>query len=75
MTNKANNDVRTAAKNAGIALWMLAAYIGVSEPTITRWMRFELSDEVKKKMFMAIRHISEKKEVAAYENANNNGSR
>lgn len=72
MANKANNDVRTAAKNAGITLWMLAAYIGVSEPTITRWMRFELSDEVKEKMFMAIRHISEKKEAAAaYENADN----
>lgn len=38
-----NLSLRQRAKSAGIPLWKIASYIGVSEPTITRWLRVPLS--------------------------------
>lgn len=52
-----NSDVRTAAKNAGVFLYQIAAAIGISEPTMTRKMRFELSSEEKQPIFDAIEKI------------------
>lgn len=52
-----NADVREAAKNAGIFLYQVAAAMGISEPTMTRKLRFELSDAEKKPLFEAIEHI------------------
>jgi len=52
-----NIDVRTAAKNAGVFLYQIAAAIGISEPTMTRKLRFELSDQEKKPIFEAIESI------------------
>ena len=60
-----NSDVRTAAKNAGVFLYQIAAAMGISEPTMTRKLRFELSDNEKKPIYEAIeRIITEKKEGA-----------
>ena len=60
-----NSDVRTAAKNAGVFLYQIAAAMGISEPTMTRKLRFELSDSEKKPIFEAIERIrTEKKEGA-----------
>ncbi len=60
-----NADVRTAAKNAGVFLYQIAAAMGISEPTMTRKLRFELSDNEKKPIFEAIERIrTEKKEGA-----------
>lgn len=42
-----NADVRTAAKNAGVFLYQVAEAMGISEPTMTRKLRFELSEEEK----------------------------
>ncbi len=52
-----NSDVRTAAKNAGVFLYQIAAAIGISEPTMTRKMRFELSEQEKQPIFDAIEKI------------------
>lgn len=52
-----NIDVRTAAKNAGVFLYQVAAAMGISEPTMTRKLRFELSDQEKKPIFEAIESI------------------
>lgn len=60
-----NSDVRTAAKSAGVFLYQIAAVMGISEPTMTRKLRFELSDNEKKPIFEAIERIrTEKKEGA-----------
>ena len=60
-----NSDVRTAAKSAGVFLYQIAAVMGISEPTMTRKRRFELSDNEKKPIFEAIERIrTEKKEGA-----------
>ena len=60
-----NSDVRTAAKSAGVFLYQIAAVMGISEPTMTRKLRFELSDNEKKPIYEAIERIrTEKKEGA-----------
>lgn len=51
---KENQAVRQAAKTAGIPLWKVAASIGVSEPTLTRWLRFPLSEEKEARILSAI---------------------
>lgn len=58
--NNANADVRTAAKKAGVFLYQIAAAMGISEPTMTRKLRFELTDTEKKPIFKAIRDIEAK---------------
>ena len=39
-----NADVRDHAKKRGVKLWELATKMGISEPTMTRKLRAELSD-------------------------------
>ncbi|MBQ5318447.1 MAG: hypothetical protein J6K17_05095 [Oscillospiraceae bacterium] len=53
-----NADVRTAAKNAGVFLYQVAAAMGISEPTMTRKLRFELPDEEKQNIFETISKIA-----------------
>lgn len=60
-----NSDIRTAAKNAGVFLYQIAYAMGISEPTITRKLRFELSDEEKKPIFDAIEQIKNDKKKNA----------
>ena len=40
----ANEAIRKAVKDEGMHLWQLSDVLGVSEATITRWMRHEMSD-------------------------------
>lgn len=54
MIAKANQVVRKAARVAGIPLWMIAAEVGVSEPTLLRWLRFPLSPEREQQIMTAI---------------------
>ncbi len=51
---KENQAVRRAAKSAGVPLWKVAAAIGVSEPTIIRWLRFPLPEEKERRIMTAI---------------------
>ena len=44
---KKNVDVRKAAKDSGVFLWEIADKLGVSEPTLNRWLRKEMSDSQK----------------------------
>lgn len=57
-----NLDVRTAAKNAGVFLWEIADKFGVSEPTFIRYLRKELSEEMKAKALAAIEEIKRERE-------------
>lgn len=40
-----NNKIRVAARVAGVPFWKIAQKIGISEPTLTRWLRMPLSAE------------------------------
>lgn len=60
---RANNSIREMAKKNHVHLWEIAVDLGVSEPTITRWLRTELSEDRKKMVVDAIKRISERKEM------------
>lgn len=49
-----NQTVRRAARAAGIPLWRVARAIGVSEPTLTRWLRVPLSEDKERRVMAAI---------------------
>lgn len=51
---KQNEQVRKAARVAGIPLWKVADAIGVSEPTFMRWMRYPLPAEKESRIMEAI---------------------
>lgn len=51
---KENGVVRAAARVAGVPLWRVAAAIGVSEPTLTRWLRVPLPEDKERRIMAAI---------------------
>lgn len=51
---KENEKVRRAARIAGVPLWAIASKIGVSEPTLTRWLRLPLPEEKEARIMAAI---------------------
>ena len=50
-----NADVRNALKSHGVYIYELADVLGVSEPTLIRWLRKEWTEEQKAKAFDLIR--------------------
>lgn len=50
-----NAEIRNELKNRGMFLWELGPILGVSEPTVTRLMRKELSGEEKEEIIRKIR--------------------
>ena len=55
---KQNEDVRKAARAAGVPLWAVANEISVSEPTLTRWLRFPLPEDKENRVMAAISKLS-----------------
>ena len=55
-----NTDVRNAIKAAGVYQWQVAKACGISEVTLIRWLRDELSEERRKAIFAAIEALSRK---------------
>lgn len=53
-----NLETRSLAKENRVFLWQVAEHIGVSEPTITRWMRLPLPADKRKRIESAIREIA-----------------
>lgn len=51
---KENQSVRRAARVAGVPLWKVAAAVGVSEPTLTRWLRVPLPEDKEQRIMTAI---------------------
>ncbi len=49
-----NQGVRRAARASGVPLWRVAAAIGVSEPTLTRWLRVPLPEDKERRIMAAI---------------------
>ena len=56
---KQNEHIRKLARIEGIAQWQICLKIGVSVPTLTRWMRQPLPPEKEKRILDAIKELSE----------------
>lgn len=52
-----NEEIKNKLRNHGIRMWELSDAIGVSESTIYRWMRHELSKEQRGVIDSAIRTL------------------
>lgn len=55
---KANQTIREIAKRKGVKHWQIAEYLGISEPTIMRWLRVPLSAERERTITEAIEAIA-----------------
>ncbi|WP_028508841.1 hypothetical protein [Ruminococcus sp. NK3A76] len=58
----ANKIIRDELKTRGVRHWELAHELGVSEQTLVRWLRFELSEDRQLEMLMKIEEIAKRKE-------------
>lgn len=58
----ANKIIRDELKARGVRHWELAHELGVSEQTLVRWLRFELSEERQLDMLMKIEEVAKRKE-------------
>ncbi len=56
---EANKHIRRAARIANVPLWKIAAAVGVSEPTLTRWLRFPLDADKEAHIMAAISELSQ----------------
>lgn len=61
----ANTDIRTTAKEKKVRFWEVAEYLKISEPTMSRKLRRELSEREKKYFLDIIDDIAAEKENAA----------
>ena len=55
---KANQDIRDYAAQKGVYFWEIALKLGISEPTMTRWMRVELSADKRREIEQIIDDIA-----------------
>lgn len=62
---KSNFDVRERASTSGVYLWQVAAALGVSEPTLFRRLRTELSKDEKECIFKVIDRIEAERKAGA----------
>lgn len=53
-----NKEVRRAARIANVPIWKVVYALGISEPTIFRWLRTELPEEKKSAILEAIDKLS-----------------
>lgn len=53
-----NKDIREAARVNNVKLWQIADVLKISEPTMTRKLRHELSDEEKAKIYAIIEELA-----------------
>lgn len=62
MAKKENEAIRRAARIADVPLWAVAAELGISEPTLMRWLRFPLSEEKEHRVMTAIDRLAKEAE-------------
>ena len=55
---KANQKVREQAQKMGVKHWQIAEHLGISEPTIMRWLRVPLSEERERAIMAAIKELT-----------------
>lgn len=49
-----NADLKEKMKNRGVRQWQIAEYIGISESVLSRYMRHELSSDLRDRVLNAI---------------------
>lgn len=59
---KANQKVRELAQKTGVKHWQIAEHLGISEPTIMRWLRVPLSEDREKAIMTAIMELAKEGE-------------
>lgn len=64
---KANADIRAAAKEAGVYLYSIAFKMGVSENTLTRLLRRELPAAKKSELLQIVEEIRAEKQKTPIE--------
>lgn len=57
MIEQPNMQIRKECKRYGIPLWMLAQKVGISEQTLIRWLREELSEERRAQLNLIIEEL------------------
>ena len=56
-TKNTNETIRATMKANNIYIWMVADELGVSEWTLCRWLRHQVSKELEAKILEAIKQI------------------
>lgn len=59
-----NNEIRSAAKNAGVRLWEVAAAYGINDGNFSRKLRQELPQEEKEKILAIIDRLAQERQEA-----------
>ena len=59
-----NKEIRSAAKNAGVRLWEVAAAYGINDGNFSRKLRQELPREEKEKILAIINRLAQEKQEA-----------
>lgn len=59
-----NKEIRSAAKNAGVRLWEVAAAYGINDGNFSRKLRQELPQEEKEKIMAIINRLAQEKQEA-----------
>lgn len=54
MSNGKNEDIKKKIKEAGLHQYQIADLCGVSETTLVRWLRYELTSEKREMILAAI---------------------
>ena len=58
-----NQELRKLAAEKDVKLWQIADEIEIADTTFSKWMRKELSEDKKKRVYEAIHAISTKQEA------------
>jgi len=56
-----NEDIKLLAAGKGIRLWQVAEHLGITEFTLSRWLRRELPSEKKDLIMVAIKTLSQER--------------
>lgn len=56
-----NEDIRAAAKTAGVKLWEIAEALGVGDYTLSRRLRYEMDEGEREKILAIIERIRKEK--------------
>ena len=64
-SKKANNDIRTAAKNAGVFLYQVAKELNISESGFICKLRYEVPQSDKEQVLNAIQKIAQEQKAGA----------
>lgn len=54
----ANERIKSISKSSNIPQWRIAVELGISEATLTRWLRVELTPDKEQQVLAAIKKIS-----------------